>query len=88
MSSWLPVFSRPGEFYLGEQKRYTKEPFPEQTLTVVAGSERINVNLPDPLFTVTRKSAYSLPKELKEIESQVRLGSLARKFQGQAPSPA
>ncbi len=87
-SYWLPVSSRTQSFGLsGKGDRYSKEPVFERTFAVVNGSERINLSLPDSLFTVTRNSAYPTPKELAGIESRVTSGPLARQFQGQEPPP-
>ncbi len=84
-SYWLPVHSRKQWFVIGDN--FTKEPVIERTLSVVAGTERLNLDLPDSLFNVKREVAWPATKELERVDATVRSGPLARKFQTQEPPP-
>ena len=74
-SFWFPVQSRQRMFRPGERIAAS-----DRIVSIVAGSERFNLDLPDSLFDVRRESAYPTPKELSA-------GTLARQFQAQAPAP-
>lgn len=79
---WLPVYSRQRSFALG--LNILENPVTERTVSMVAGSELFNLNLPDAVFSVLRDSAYPTPKELQGVEASVKAGPLASKFGAQA----
>lgn len=76
---WLPACSRRQDYQY--QDEWSSKPIIERTNAVVIGSEQLNAEFPDSLFTVLRESALPTPDEL------ANRSELRRRFETQLPPP-
>ncbi len=77
---WLPVNSRAQWFILGD---ISSQPFYERVNSVVAGSAKLNIELPDSLFTVRRDLVWPSQGKLDATRKVAEAASLIRQFREQ-----
>jgi hypothetical protein len=78
---WLPAHGHT-RWYVWGDKTY-EEPISERIIDVINGSARVNVDLPDSLFTVKRATALPAAGELEKLKAASESGSLRKEFEAQ-----
>lgn len=79
--TWLPAHGHTG-YYVWRNVTYER-PVYELTIDVINGSARVNVDLPDSLFTVKRATALPTAGELATLNKASHSSTLRKEFEGQ-----